>query len=213
MDKIKLLFMIICFLQIVYPQQKYGSELQLNVVIPVGSDAKYFNTGYGVTGGFYYDIENNIRLGLSIGYLRVGANSEEIGNFYKTLVSEGDLSMTGSIRALPVNITFRLISPPGKQRFYGLIEGGLFTYWIKASGNYINNGGNVVIDKSEFRSEPGFALGVGTLFTLEETLSLDISIKYQFVKDSEYINVGNSNISTSRLIIIGAGLNWNFDIE
>jgi opacity protein-like surface antigen len=213
MDKIKLLFMIVCFLQVVYPQQKYGSELLLNIAVPAGSQAKYYNTGLGVTGGFYYDIENNIRLGLSLGYIRIGANSEEIRNYYKSLVSEGDLSMTGSIRALPVNITFRLISPDGKLRFYGLLEGGLFTYWIKASGNYINNGGNVTIDKSEFRSEPGFALGVGTLFKLEETLSLDFNVKFQFVQDSEYINIGNSTISTSRLLIIGAGLNWNFDVE
>ena len=205
--------MIVCFLQVVYPQQKYGSELLLNIAVPAGSQAKYYNTGLGVTGGFYYDIENNIRLGLSLGYIRIGANSEEIRNYYKSLVSEGDLSMTGSIRALPVNITFRLISPDGKLRFYGLLEGGLFTYWIKASGNYINNGGNVTIDKSEFRSEPGFALGVGTLFKLEETLSLDFNVKFQFVQDSEYINIGNSTISTSRLLIIGAGLNWNFDVE
>ena len=56
---------------------------------------------------------------------------------------------------------------------------------------------DVIIDKSEFRSEPGFALGVGTLFKLEETLSLDINVKFQFVKDSEFINVGNTGISIS----------------
>jgi len=213
MNKIKFLLIVIIFAQLAYPQQKYGSELLLNIAFPAGSQAKYFNTGIGVTGGFYYDIEHNIRLGLSIAYIRIGANSEEIRKYYQTLVSEGDLSMTGSIRALPINITFKLISPPGKQRFYGLIEGGLFTYWVKASGNYINNGGNVIIDKSEFRSEPGFALGLGTLFKIEETLSLDINVKFQFVKDSEFINVGNSEISTSRYLTIGAGLNWNFDIE
>ena len=213
MKKIKLLLIVISFVQPAFAQQKYGTELVLDIVIPAGSQAKYFNTGAGVTGGFFYDIESNIRLGLSIAYIRIGADNKEIRNYYQTLVSEGDLTMTGSIRVLPVNITFKLISPPGKQRFYGLIEGGLFTYWIKASGNYFNNGGNVIIDKSEFRSEPGFALGVGTLFRIEEALSLDVNVKYQFVQDSEYINIGNNKISTSRLIIIGAGLKWNFNIE
>ena len=213
MKKIKLLLIVISFVQTAFAQQKYGTELHLDIVIPAGSQAKYFNTGAGVTGGFFYDIEPNIRLGLSVAYFRVGADNEEIRNYYKTLVSEGDLTMTGSIRALPINITFKLISPPGKQRFYGLIEGGLFTYWIKASGNYFNNDGNVIIDKSEFRSEPGFALGGGTIFSLEENLSLDINVKYQFVQDSEYLNIDNNKISASRLIIIGAGLNWNFDIE
>ena len=108
--------------------------------------------------------------------------------------------------------TSPLITPDNPVRIYGALEGGLWTYWTSVSGTFNNNGGIVTIDKSEFRSEAGFAAGMGILFRLSQVMSLDIGVKYQFVQDSEYLNVNRSSIETSRLIMIGAGLNWNFNI-
>lgn len=208
----KIILLSILLTVMALPQEKYGSEIMLNAVVPTGPDAKFFNTGLGINGNFYYDIEKNIRIGISIGYLRITADGEEISNHYKSISSEGDLQASGSISALPLMLTFRLISPESSMRIYGLIEGGLWTYWIKASGEFTNNGATSKIDKSEFRNEAGFAVGLGTLFGLSDVLSLDISVKYQFVQDSEYLNVNYNSISTSQMLLFGAGLNWNFDI-
>lgn len=207
-----LIVTLIIFSAVSFSQEKYGSEFSVNLVIPSGPNAKYFNNGFGVNGNFYYDLEKNIRIGISIGYLRLTANSEEIRNQYESIVSEGGLEASGSIRALPLMLTFKLITPDNPIRVYGLLEGGLWTYWSSISGTFNNNGEAVTIDKSEFRSEAGFAAGMGLLFRLSQVMSLDLGIKYQFVQDSEYLNVNRNSIETSRLIMIGAGLNWNFDI-
>ena len=204
---------LIIFSAVSFSQEKYGSEFSVNLVIPSGPNAKFYNNGFGINGNFYYDLEKNIRVGLSLGYLRITANSEEIRNQYESIVSEGELEASGSIRALPLMLTFKLITPDNPVRIYGLLEGGLWTYWTSVSGTFTNNGGEVKIDKSEFRSEAGFAAGMGFLFRLSRVLSLDISFKYQFVQDSEYLNVNRNSIETSRLIMIGGGLSWNFDIE
>ena len=213
MKIISLIVTLMICTTISFPQEKYGSEFSVNIVIPSGSNAKFYNNGFGVNGNFYYDLEKNIRVGLSLGYLRITANSEEIRNEYESIVSEGGLEASGSIRALPLMLTFKLITPDNPVRVYGSLEGGLWTYWTNVSGSFTNNGGEVKIDKSEFRSEAGFAAGMGLLFRLGQELSLDISIKYQFVQDSEYLNVNRNSIETSRLIITGLGLCWNFDIE
>lgn len=213
MKIISLIVTLLICTTISFPQEKYGSEFSVNIVIPSGSNAKFYNNGFGINGNFYYDLEKNIRVGLSLGYLRITANSEEIRNEYESIVSEGGLEASGSIRALPLMLTFKLITPDNPVRVYGSLEGGLWTYWTNVSGKFTNNGGEVKIDKSEFRSEAGFAAGMGLLFRLGQELSLDISIKYQFVQDSEYLNVNRNSIETSRLIMIGGGLSWNFDIE
>ena len=207
-----LIITLIIFSAVSFSQEKYGSEFSVNLVIPSGPNAKFYNNGFGASGNFYYDLETNIRIGISIGYLRLTANSEEIRNQYESIVSDGGLEASGSIRALPLMITFKLITPDNPVRIYGALEGGLWTYWTSVSGTFNNNGGIVTIDKSEFRSEAGFAAGMGILFRLSQVMSLDIGVKYQFVQDSEYLNVNRSSIETSRLIMIGAGLNWNFNI-
>lgn len=207
-----LIVTLIIFSAVSFSQEKYGSEFSVNLVIPSGPNAKYFNNGFGVNGNFYYDLEKNIRIGISIGYLRLTANSEEIRNQYESIISEGGLEASGSIRALPLMLTFKLITPDNPIRVYGVLEGGLWTYWSSISGTFNNNGEAVTIDKSEFRSEAGLAAGMGLLFRLSQVMSLDLGIKYQFVQDSEYLNVNRNSIETSRLIMIGAGLNWNFDI-
>jgi opacity protein-like surface antigen len=207
-----LIVTLIIFSAASFSQEKYGSEFSVNLVIPSGSSAEFFNNGFGVNGNFYYDLEKNIRIGISIGYLRITANSEEIRNQYESIVSESGLEASGSIRALPLMLTFKLITPDNPVRVYGALEGGLWTYWTSVSGTFNNSGGAVTIDKSEFRSEAGFAAGMGLLFGLSQELSLDLGIKYQFVQDSEYLNVNRNSIETSRLIMIDAGLNWNFNI-
>ena len=213
MKTIRIILLTLLFTLIIYPQQKYGSELQLHLAAPVGSYAKYFNVGFGVTGGFYYHLEENLRLGLSLGYIKIGADAADIEEYYRTTVSSGDLNMTGFVGVIPLLITFKMVSPGRKYKVYGSIDGGLYTYWTKAAGDFTNNGATSSIDKSEFRSEPGISFGIGSLLKMGETLWLDFNFKYHLVQNSEYINADPEYeaISTSKMIIVGVGLNWNFE--
>jgi opacity protein-like surface antigen len=206
----KLTFIILCslfFTSISLPQVGYGSEVSGDLFIPIGKNASDFNLGFGGLAGFYYDITENFRMGLVLGYLYSSINQSNVNNDF---ASSGQLAnVKGGVGVIPALISVRLVSPGLGMRFYGLLEGGLYTYSTSISGSYP---GGAPIDQSEFRSEPGIAVGGGVLFPLQKDISLDVSVRYHWVQDSEYINYQGSSIANSQAITIGVGANWFFPL-
>ena len=204
-----LLILSISFLisSFTFSQTGYGTELTGNFVLPIGKNAEYYNVGFGGLVGFYYDITDNFRLALALGYLRLGINESKVNSLYASGGQDADIK--GGVGAIPALISLRLISPGPAMRFYGLLEGGLYTYRTSFSGTY---GSGAPLDESEFRSEAGFVFGGGVLFPLNKELSLDINIRYHWVQDSEYINYAGSSIANSRLLSLGIGVNWFFPL-
>lgn len=206
----KNLLIVICFLVLTFTtfaQSGYGTELNGNIVIPIGKNAEYFNLGFGGLVGFYYDVAENFRVALVLGYLRSSVNESKVNEIY---ASGGEkANITGGVGAIPALISLRLISPGPGMRLYGLIEGGLYSYSTSFSGTY---GGGAPVDESEFRSEPGIAFGGGVLFPLNKELSLDVNVRYHWVNDSEYIDYEGTSVANSRLLTIGVGVNWFFTL-
>ena len=99
--------------------------------------------------------------------------------------------------------------PDFSERFFGMLEGGLYTYRTSFTGTY---GSGAPLDESEFRSEPAFVFGGGVLFPFNKELSLDVNIRYHWIRDSEYINYAGSSIANSRLLSLGVGVNWFFPL-
>ncbi len=195
-----------------YSQQGYGSEISGVFAIPTGKDAQIYNVGFGGLAGFYYDVDDKIRLSLVLGFIRLGLSNDELNKKLGT-ANKGSAKINGSTTAIPVILSFRLITPGPKMRFYGLLEAGVYTYWTKAKGTYFPGDGEVPIDESEFRSEVGLAVGGGVLFPLSEDLNLDFNVRYHFIRDSEYLNLGNTVASTtSQILTIGLGVNWFFPL-
>lgn len=188
-------------------QTGYGTELTGNFVLPIGKNAEFYNVGFGGLVGFYYDFTENFRLALALGYLRLGINESKVNSLYASGGQDADIK--GGVGAIPALISLRLISPGPRMRFYGMLEGGLYTYRISFTGTY---GGGAPLDESEFRSEPGFVFGGGVLFPFNKELSLDVNIRYHWIRDSEYINYAGSSIANSRLLSLGVGVNWFFPL-
>jgi len=206
------LILFLVFSSYSYSQMGYGTEVNVVVSIPSGKNAQVYNAGFGALAGFYYDIEDNVRLALTLGFLRMGVDNEGLNKALAEQGGSGSVSIDGSLIAIPVILSLRLITPGSNTKFYGLLEGGIFTYWSKANGTYFPGDGEVPIDKSEFRSEPGFTVGGGALIPLREDMNLDINIRYTFVQNSEYLNVGNNSITASQLLMFGVGLKWFFSL-
>jgi hypothetical protein len=194
-------------------QQSYGFEGGVVASVPTGKDASFYNTGIGLRAGAFYDIEPNLRLAFVLGYYRYSLDAEAITKQYRLQGGMGTVEVDGRLTAFPLMVSIRLISPPRGVRFYGDLEVGIFTYWTKASGRIVD-GTTVtpVPERSEFRSEPGGSLGVGFLFPLGESLSLDAGIRYSFVKDSEYASYAGSgttvSVTTSQVIAFALGVSY-----
>lgn len=196
-------------------QVGYGTEVTGNVVLPIGKNADDYSVGFGGLVGFYYDITENFRLALVLGYLRVSINEDKVNGDFTSGGQQGNINVSGGVGTIPAIFSFRLISPGPGMRFYGLLEGGLYTYRESISGTYtIGTQPPVKVDESEFRSEPGFAFGGGVLFPLNDELSVDANVRYHWIQDSEYVNYGTGNsITNSRLLTIGIGVNWFFPLK
>ena len=190
-----------------FGQNGYGTEVSGNFVLPIGKNAEYYNIGFGGLVGFYYDFTENFRLALAIGYLRSGINESKVNSLYANGGQDADIK--GGVGAIPALISLRLISPGPSIRFFGMLEGGLYTYRTSFTGTY---GSGAPLDESEFRSEPAFVFGGGVLFPFNKELSLDVNIRYHWIRDSEYINYAGSSIANSRLLSLGVGVNWFFPL-
>ena len=190
-----------------FSQVGYGSEVNGDLFIPIGKNANDFNIGFGGLAGFYYDITENFRMGLVLGYLYSSINESNVNNDFASSGQQANIK--GGVGVIPALISVRLVSPGSGMRFYGLLEGGLYTYSTSISGSYP---GGAPIDQSEFRSEPGVAFGGGVLFPLKNDLSLDVNVRYHWVQDSEYINYQGSSIANSQAITLGVGVNWFFPL-
>jgi opacity protein-like surface antigen len=199
---------VICFLALTFTtfaQPGYGTELTGNFVIPIGKNADYSNVGFGGLVGFYYDVAENFRMALVLGYMRLSVNESKVNELYASGGQQANI--TGGVGVIPALISIRLISPGPGMRLYGLLEGGLYSYKTIFSGTY---GGGAPVDESEFRSEPGIAFGGGVLFPLNKELSLDVNVRYHWVNDSEYIDYEGTSVANSRLLTLGVGVNWFF---
>jgi hypothetical protein len=224
----KILFVSLLYSILTFSQSSYGSDLSATVAFPTGVNAEYFKTGYGAIGGFYYEMESNWRIGLTLGYIYSGINGDEVNNYFQTLdQQQGSVDLSGSVSTIPILLSFKYMLPGGSSlRFYGIIEAGLYLYSTKANGTitYSGNAGTAPIDQSEFSSEPGFDLGFGALFPVSKEISLDINARYHFVRNSgtikvkyDYDNLGNyfpteETVGSSHFINVGVGANWNFDL-
>lgn len=212
---------------IAFSQKGYGSDLSATVAIPTGPSSEFSNTGYGVIGGFYYEYASNWRIGLTMGFIRFGANSTELNNYFQTRLpsgTEGTIDIDGSVSTIPILLSCKYVIPSSAStKFYGIIEGGLYTYWTQTKGKVVYtllDPGEVPFDKSEFSSEIGWDLGFGALFSVSQDISIDASVRYHFVRNEGTIKIKydenytspEESVGSSHFINVGIGANWNFDL-
>ena len=223
---LRILLISLLFSTLTFSQSSYGSDLSATVAFPTGVNAEYFNTGYGAIGGFYYEMESNWRIGLTLGFIYSGINGDAVNNYFQTLEQQqGSVDLSGNVSTIPILLSFKYMLPGSSPRFYAILEAGLYLYSTKANGTITYTGGeSSTVDKSEFSSEPGFALGLGALVPVSKEISVDVNARYHFVRNSGTINVdyyqdnqGNSyaseeSVGSSHFINIGVGANWNFDL-
>jgi len=221
-----ILFVALLCSTLTFSQNSYGSDLSATVAFPTGVNAEYFKTGYGAIGGFYYEMESNWRIGLTLGFIYSGINGDEVNNYFQTLdQQQGSVALTGNVSTIPILLSFKYMLPGTSPRFYAIIEAGLYLYSTNANGTitYSGNAGSAPIDQSEFSSEPGFALGLGALFPVSKEISIDVNARYHFVRnsgtikiryydDNGYLYPVNESVGSSHFINIGVGANWNFDL-
>ena len=213
-----LLLLLVVFTATMQAQQ-YGSEFAATVDAMTGNSSDYYKTGFGAQAGMFYDIETNIRLSLMIGYVHWGIDQDGVNRAFQRNGGKGTLEVEGSTGGIPILFSFRLITPGKGTKYYGLIDGGIYLYNTSLSGRHTDENGIVspLSNEPGLRSEPGVNFGLGALFPMSETLSLDIAFRYHIIRDSEHYNYGyyggEVGIATSQYFSLSIGVNLPYDIQ
>jgi opacity protein-like surface antigen len=195
-------------------QLMYGSEVTGNVMIPTSSFSDAFGTGFGGTLGLFFDIEPNLRVTMSGGYLSSPVKESGVQQLYMEAGGTGTVSPTGSAKAIPLLLGLQLITP-GPMRVYGSLEAGLYVYAVDVTATITDNtGSSTVTLADDTRTEFGVNLGFGVLFPLKENISVAAGGRYHFVKTSEFRSTSGGasavTLSTNQFLTFGLGLNWAF---
>jgi len=198
-------------------QGGYGTTFAADIAFPAGVFAQSFKTGYGAHVEFFMAEENYLRLYVLLGYDRWGIDNDKINQQYLSLGGKGTLQLDGRMNSFPLLVGAKLLSPPGSFRFYGLLEGGVYFYSGKITGQKVESGvvtQNIYEEKS--RTEPGVNLGAGLLQAVGKEVSLDLAVRYHFVKTDTYYNYDlygtPTAVSTSKYFSLALGVTYSFAI-
>jgi opacity protein-like surface antigen len=197
-----------------FSQLMYGTEATANVMIPTSSFSDAFGTGFGGTLGLFFDIEKNLRVTMSGGYLSSPVDESGVQKLYEEKGGTGTVVPTGSAKAIPLLLGLQFITP-GPMRVYGSFEAGIYIYAVDVTATITDNtGSSTVTLADDTRTEFGVNLGFGALFPLRENISIAAGAKYHFVKTSEFRSTTGGasaiTLSTNQFLSFGLGLNWSF---
>jgi hypothetical protein len=138
------------------------SQAQINVgatigpQFPMGNFSDGFNTGFGFNVAGKYMLNENMAVGLNLGYSRFGT---------------GETGYSGSM--IPVTGLFEYHFTGGKVEPYAGADLGLYNYGVR-----IKIGG---VSSSDSKMYFGFAPTVGALYALNDKLSLCANLKLNCV--------------------------------
>jgi len=196
-------------------QGEYGTEFNGGIIAPIGKYSKYFKPGFIIQGGAYTGLSKAVRFGFGIGYL----HSEVDGEKYSEDISSnysGDYTIDGSLKGLPLLLTLRMVTPGEGMRFYGLLDAGIYCYWVKLSGTATGTSSPAPLPfEEQFFAEPGVALGFGGLLPVGKNVALDLSVRYNIVKDANYAETYDDNefaMNTSTFLGFHIGVNYSFPL-
>ncbi len=159
-------------------QMKLGVGLEL--VLPSGSFGDVAGTGFGGTANFLYQLNNQISLSGTAGYISWGGKSFETG------LGKYEYSYS----AIPILVGGRYYFTEGDARVYGSAEIGMYLFsWTFTSPVYDVGGYSFGGEVSESSSEFTIAPGIGYEMKIGDNMNLDLTAKYLMISDANNLNV------------------------
>ena len=199
-------------------QAQYGTDVSLGALFPSGTYGQYFKTGYGINAAFSIAEQKTVSYHLLLGYGRLGLDNNALNESADFNIEQGKYDVDGAIRIYPILVGIKFFPDKEGAKPYGLLEFGLYMTSKKFDGGtYTRPDGtqSVFSESSSFRAEPGLDLGLGVLLPLSPDKSLDIGVRYNFVKDSQYYSFATSGGTTtyvgfSQYFSLSVGLQFSY---
>ena len=155
--------------------------LGAEVALPSGTFGDVAGTGFGGTVNFLYDINDQIAISGTAGYLTWGKKS----------VGAGAFSFEWTYSAIPILAGGRYYFTKCGEGLYGSAEIGLYMFTVKTKSpgysilGVTYGGGEVSASSSEF----AFAPGVGYEMPISDMMNFDALAKYVVISNTSHIDV------------------------
>ena len=204
-------------------QSKISLGVNGGLSIPVTEFANVYKITPSVELNAGYRITPDIELLLTSGYSSFKFRNESLNDDIHQLDVNANMNDSWTSTVIPITAGIRYKFDPIDKKIlpYGTAEiGAYFTNFDKRlGGNIILTGSNITTNTSSKELQVGFglALGVGTYFAITPRISVDVVVKYNFVKSDfvkDYIITKDTlapvnvlGISTGMFLTTRAGIN------
>lgn len=169
-------------------QNKFSLGVNGGLSIPVTELANVYKITPSAEFNMGYRISPDIELLLTAGYSKFNFRNESLNDDLHQFGFNYNMNDAWSTTVIPVTAGIRYKFDPITKTIlpYGTAEiGAYFTNSDKLLGGTINLSGTNTVTLSATKESQvglGLALGVGTYFELSKRISLDVAVKYNFVK-------------------------------
>ncbi len=228
----KKIFLIITILAVFassgYAQHKYKVSLGINAgySIPVTELANVYKPDFSGEFNVGYVLTPEIELLLTTGYSKFTFRNENLNDDLAQLSPTTTMNDVWTSSIIPITAGIRYKFDKITQTIvpYGTAELGAYitNFDKRLGGNIIISGSQITSNSAVKESQTGFglSLGVGTFFEVSPRLSVDVVVKYNFVK-SDFVKdytitkdtlapVNVAGISTGMYLTTRAGITYRF---
>lgn len=224
MRKVILIIAIIFAINMnVNSQSKISLGINGGLSIPVTELANVYKTTPSSEFNAGYRITPEIELILTSSYSSFKFRNENLNDDIHQLDANANMNEEWTATVIPITAGIRYqFDPINKKIFpYGTVEVGAYItdFNKRLGGNIFLTGSNISSNPSSKETQVGFglALGFGTFFNVTQRVSVDVSVKYNFVK-SDFVKdytitkdtlvpVNVAGISTGMFLTTRVGIN------
>jgi len=157
----------------------------LELAAPMGTFGDVANMGFGGTGRFEYQLQNNLALTATVGYLAWGGKEVTIqtstGIFGSTVKSTIDYS------SIPIKAGIKYYFSGG---FYGMGEAGIhmFSTDVKTVSTVTSASGTKVTEEPGTGSSTEFTIAPAVGYELKAgNMIVDLSARYEIISDLSFL--------------------------
>lgn len=189
MKKIILIIAVLSALTInVNAQSKISLGVNGGLSIPITELGRVYNVAPSVEINAGYRLLPEMDLLLTAGYSNFKYRNENLNDDIHIIDKNANMNETWTAMVIPVTAGIRYqFDPISKKVFpYGTLE--LSAYYSsfdkRLGGNIVLTGSNITTLSATKESQlgAGLVLGIGTFYNITPRVSLDVSVKYNFVK-------------------------------
>jgi hypothetical protein len=195
-------------------QTGYTTDVSAGVMMPAASLDTYYKPGLAINLGFSMTGGEDIRYHLGFGYYRTGLDNQALNDDPNSNPGGGRYEVGGAVSTFPIVVGLTLVSSKPEVKPYGVVEAGIFLNQKKFDGGTYTYPDGVLIQVpsgSSFRVEPGLSLGAGMLVPLDAKKSLDVALRYHYVKNSGEPEIpGDIYVAASQFFTLTVGISFGF---